>query len=491
MKLNKLLNGVPVLHVSGNRQVEIRGIACSSKKLMPRYLFAALKGLEKDGFDYVKEALTKGAAAILSERPKLPEIKKSWIQVYDSREALALCSANFYDHPSHKMKMVGITGTKGKTTITYLLEEIIRRAGGVPGVIGTVSYRWPSFHTEARMTTPEAPDMQCMMKDMAEHGTTHCLIEVSSHSLEQKRVWGISFDVAVFTNLSGEHLDYHHSMEDYFEAKKRLFSLNSKKRTAVVNEDDPWGKRLISELPMTTITFGLEPSALVRGERYRFNGSGIEAIVRYPGGQTAISSSLTGKYNLYNILAAFAIALALNIPPQAIQEGIASLRQIPGRFEKIDNRLGLQIYVDYAHTDNALKNLLEAVRDLKPSRILLIFGAGGDRDKSKRERMGEVAATYADWIFLTSDNPRSEDPLAIIQEIEKGILKAGAKKYTVMPDRREAIEKALTFGKKGDYILVVGKGHENYQILKNKTISFSDAEVIKNILKKLEPGQHG
>ena len=485
MTLRDVLKGVPVLVFHGDEAIEIEGIACSSKTVGPKFLFAALKGEHRDGFDFVGEAVAKGAAAVLTDKPRPAAITTPWIQVFDPREALALCSANFFNHPSQQMKVIGITGTKGKTTITFILESILKTAGFQPGVIGTISYRGPGFDLEADRTTPEAPDLQAMLKDMLDKGATHCLMEVSSHALSLKRVGGISFDVAAFTNLSGEHLDYHQNMEDYFAAKRKLFFLNSKKRTAVVNEDDPWGKRLIAELPMNTITFGLEPTALVRGERFKLNGAGLEALVKYPGGQILVVSSLTGKYNLYNILAAFGIALALNVPPQVIKDGIAALRQIPGRFEKIDNDLGFHIYVDYAHTDSALRSLLESARELKPSRIILVFGAGGDRDKAKRERMGEVAGLSADWIFVTSDNPRSEDPLDIIHEIEKGVIKTGSKKYSLVPDRAEAIEKALAFAKKGDYVLVAGKGHERYQILKDRIIPFKDGDVIRDILKKM------
>jgi UDP-N-acetylmuramoyl-L-alanyl-D-glutamate--2,6-diaminopimelate ligase len=485
MKIKNILKDVPLLSFQGEEKTDVQGITYSSKEIQPGFLFAALKGEKTDGHEFVREALRKGAVAVLSDRLKPPKLMTNWIQVFDTREALALCSANFYDHPSQKMKLVGITGTKGKTTITFVLEAILRRAGFAPGVIGTISYRGPDFELEAQRTTPEAPDLQKMLKDMVDRGVTHCLIEVSSHALDLKRVWGISFDVAVFTNLSGEHLDYHHTMEDYFAAKKKLFGLNSKKRTAVVNEDDPWGKKLIAELPMSTITFGLEPRVLVKGEKFRLNGLGIEAQVKFPGGQVTVTSPLSGKYNLYNILAAFAVALALNIPPQAIKDGIADLVTVPGRFEKIENSLGLDIYIDYAHTDAALKSLLESVRELKPSRILLVFGAGGDRDRSKRARMGEAAGLSADWIFLTSDNPRSEDPLAIIHEIEQGVLKTGTKKYSIVPDRRKAIEQALLFAKKGDAVLVAGKGHENYQVLKGKVVPFHDGKVIREILKKM------
>ncbi len=485
MKIKDILKDVPLLSFQGEEKTDIQGITYFSKDIQPGFLFAALKGEKTDGHEFVKEALRKGAAAVLSDRPKPPKLMTNWIQVFDTREALAFCSANFYAHPSQKMKLVGITGTKGKTTITFILEAILRKAGFAPGVIGTISYRGPDFELEAQRTTPEAPDLQKMLKDMLDRGATHCLMEVSSHALDLKRVWSISFDVAVFTNLSGEHLDYHHTMEDYFAAKKKLFSLNSKKRTAVVNEDDPWGKKLIAELPMSTITFGLEPHALVRGEKFRLNGLGIEALVKFPGGQATVISPLSGKHNLYNILAAFAVALALNIPPQVIKEGIADLVTVPGRFEKIENSLGLDIYVDYAHTDAALKSLLESVRELKPNRILLVFGAGGDRDRTKRARMGEAAGLSADWIFLTSDNPRSEDPLAIIHEIEQGVLKTGTKKYSIVPDRREAIEQALLFAKKGDAVLVAGKGHEHYQILKDRVVPFHDGRVIREILKKM------
>ena len=486
MILKDLLRGVPVLTVEGDEAAEILGLAYSSKDVRPGFLFAALKGARTDGFAFAAEADRGGAAAILSDRPRPDGLAAAWIRVFDPREALALCAANFYGQPSHKMKLVGITGTKGKTTTTFILEAILQKAGARTGVIGTISHRGPDFAFEAKRTTPEAPDLQRMLRDMLDQGATHCLMEVSSHSLDLKRVHGISFDVAVFTNLSGEHLDYHRTMEDYFAAKKKLFVLNSKKRIAVVNEDDPWGKRLIPELPMSTITFGLEPAALVRAERYRLNGTGIEALVRFPGGQMTIASTLSGKHNLYNLLAAFAVALGLGIPPGVIRDGIAALKQVPGRFEKVENDRGLNLFVDYAHTDSALRSLLETVKDLRPSRILLVFGCGGDRDRSKRERMGEVAGRFADWTFVTSDNPRSEDPMAIMREIEQGLIKSGTQKYSLVPDRREAIREALAFARKDDYVLFAGKGHESYQELADRVIPFNDGDVIREILASTE-----
>jgi UDP-N-acetylmuramoyl-L-alanyl-D-glutamate--2,6-diaminopimelate ligase len=477
-----LLEGVPGVRFNGNENQGIQGIAYSSKDVEPGFLFAALKGEKKDGFEFVDEALLNGAVAFLSEKPKPKNIEKTWLQASDAREALALCSANFYSQPSQKMKVVGITGTKGKTTITYLLEEILKKSHFLPAVIGTISYRGPRIKIPAERTTPEAPDLQKMLAEMLAQGVTHCLIEVSSHALDLKRVVGIGFDVALFSNLSGDHLDYHHSMERYFEAKKKLFFLNHKKRAAVINSDDPWGKELISELPSGVVTFGLEPDAVVRGENYKLTEKGIELSADYPAGKLLVTSPLLGKPNLYNILASIAVALALNIHVSAIKKGIASLQEVPGRFEKIENSRGLHIFVDYAHTDDALKNLLETARELSPRRIILIFGAGGDRDKTKRARMGEVAGNLSDLTILTSDNPRSEDPLDIISDIEKGIKKTGTKNYEIVPDRKEAIRHALSVGERGDYILVAGKGHENYQVIKDKIIPFKDADVIRSIL---------
>jgi UDP-N-acetylmuramoyl-L-alanyl-D-glutamate--2,6-diaminopimelate ligase len=482
MKLKYFLEGVPGVRYNGKEEQEIRGIAYSSKDVKPGFLFAALKGEKKDGFEFIEEALLNGAVSFLSEKPKPENFEKTWIQASDVREALALCSANLYSHPSQKMKVVGITGTKGKTTITYLLEEILKKSHFVPAVIGTISYRGPSIRISAERTTPEAPDLQRMMAEMLAQGVTHCLIEVSSHALDLRRVLGIGFDIALFSNLSGDHLDYHHTMENYFEAKKKLFFPGHKKRTAVINCDDSWGKKLISELPSGVVTYGLEPESQVRCENFKLTEKGIELTVKHPAGTLPLFSPLMGKPNLYNILASTAVALTLNIPVSAIKEGIASLQEVPGRFEKIKNSLGLHIFVDYAHTDDALKNLLETVRELNPKRIILIFGAGGDRDKTKRPRMGEVAGTLSDWTILTSDNPRSEDPLAIISDIEKGIKKTGTKNYEILPDRKEAIEHALFIGEKEDYILFAGKGHEDYQIIKDKIIPFKDADVIRGIL---------
>ncbi|MBE0460559.1 MAG: UDP-N-acetylmuramoyl-L-alanyl-D-glutamate--2,6-diaminopimelate ligase [Candidatus Aminicenantes bacterium] len=490
MKLKDLLKDVPFVRLSGNKNEDIQGISYSSKKVGPGYLFTALKGEKTDGHIFIQEALQNGAAGVLSEQERPENFPKIWIQVHDARNALALCSVNFYKHPSEKLKIVGITGTKGKTTISYVLEEIIRKAGLRPGIIGTISYRWQHKEIKAERTTPEASDLQGMLRKMADQGVTHCLMEVSSHSLELNRVTGIKFDVAIFSNLSGEHLDYHKSMGHYFEAKKKLFFSEKPGQIVIINADDPWGKRLLDELSSEAISYGLSRTATVYAENFSFKENGIQAVIKYPAGQMAISSPLIGKPNLYNILAAASAAFILNIPQKAILEGIKSLRGIPGRFEKIENPFGLHIFVDYAHTDDALKNLLETARELCKKRVILVFGAGGDRDKAKRPRMGEVAGSLSDWTILTSDNPRSEDPMAIISDIEKGMKKTGTKNYEILPDRKQAIKKALLLAKKGDYVLIAGKGHEGYQIIKNKVTPFNDAEIIREYLKEME-GQIG
>lgn len=492
MKIKRLIQDIPVVQFHGNLEEQVKGIAYSSRSVKSGFLFAALRGENKDGFHFIPEAIANGATIILSERPMPSEFDINWIQVQEGRKALALCSAQFFHHPSRHLKVVGITGTKGKTTISYLIEAILLAAGFSPGIIGTISYRGPGFDQTAKRTTPEAPDLQRLMKRLVQHKATHCVMEVSSHSLVLERVTGIDFDVAVFTNLSGEHLDYHQSMERYFEAKKKLFFLPGQTKTmAVINTDNPWGKKLMDDLPLSAITFGLETSALVRAEKFFLSEKGIDLAVRYPGGKMHLSSPLLGRPNLYNILAAVATSLVLKIPGTKIAAGITSLQGIPGRFEGIPNSLGMHIFVDYAHNDDALRMLLETAKELTKKKIILVFGAGGDRDKSKRSRMGEVAGRWADHAIITSDNPRSEDPVAIIAEIERGIKKTGNKQYEVIPDRKKAIGRALSMGQRGDYILVAGKGHENYQIIKDRIIHFSDAEVILEWLKKRRNTQIG
>ncbi len=486
MKLKQLLKVVRPLDLIGAEEIEITGLTSSSLEVKPGFLFAALKGKKHDGNSFVNEAVGRGALAVLSENVPPPEWPLSWVRVADAREALGLMAAEFYGHPSLEMKTIGITGTKGKTTVTYLLEAIIQNAGGKPAVIGTINYRGPGLFQEAQRTTPEAPELQRLLRTFLDNGATHAILEVSSHSLVMNRVLGVYFDVAMFTNLSPEHLDFHPTIEDYFEAKKKLFFLNKKKRTAIVNQDDPWGKKLITELPLATITYGFEPQALIRASQVSYSEKETHFIIDFPGGQVELTSPLLGQHNVYNLLASFAAGLVLNLDLTAMVQGITSVKKIPGRLEKVENNLGLKIFVDYAHTDTALANVLTTLRSFNPKRIILVFGCGGDRDRSKRERMGQVAGEMADIIFITSDNPRQEDPSAIMIEIEKGIRRTGVKKYYLEIDRREAIRQALRSTRQEDILLVAGKGHETYQEIKGEKFPFNDVETIRSLLDELE-----
>ncbi|MFQ6081726.1 MAG: UDP-N-acetylmuramoyl-L-alanyl-D-glutamate--2,6-diaminopimelate ligase [Candidatus Aminicenantia bacterium] len=483
MKLKELFSNIYGIDFTGDWEEEITGIAYSSKDVKPGFLFAALKGQRADGYLYVNEALEKGAKAILSEKPAPKNFSRSWIQVGDPRKVLALVSANFYRHPAEDLEVVGITGTNGKTTVGYILEKILSEAGFTPGVIGTITRRYSGKEAKAQMTTPEAPDLQRILREMKDQGVTHCLMEVSSHGLALDRVMGIDFKVGVFTNLSGDHLDYHQTMENYFSAKKRLFFPDKNEMKAVINIDDLWGRKLISEITIGFITYGVNSEADIQVKDYSLSEQGIQALVRTPVGELRISSSLLGKPNLYNILASIAVALIFNISLQKIEKAISRLSYIPGRFEKIPNNLGINVLVDFAHSDDSLKNLLETARQFKPNRLVLVFGAGGDRDKSKRPRMGEIAGKLSDLSIITSDNPRSEDPLQIIREIEAGIKKSSTENYSIIPDRKEAIFKAISLAEKGDWVIIAGKGHENYQILKDRTIYFDDREVAQQALK--------
>ena len=484
MKLKELFSNIYGINIIGDENEEIKGIAYHSKKVKEGYLFAALKGQQTDGNKYVIEAVNRGAKAILSEESPPSNFPITWIKVEEPRKVLALISSKFYGFPSKKINVIGITGTNGKTSITYILENIFLSAGFSPGIIGTINYRYYEKEYSSSLTTPEAPDLQRILKEMRDNGVSYCFMEVSSHSLKLDRVLGIDFKAGVFTNLSGDHLDFHQNMEEYYQAKKRLFLPDNNNMKAIINIDDPWGERLRKEISIGFVSYGFRAEADIKVEKYRLSEKGIEALINTPQGDIEIYSTLLGKPYLYNILASIGVSLIFNVPIEKIKEGVSNIKQIPGRMEKIENKLGINVIVDYAHSDDSLKNLLETVNQIKKGKVILVFGAGGDRDRSKRPRMGAVAGKLSDFSIITSDNPRSEDPIKIIEEIEEGFKKAGGKNYMVIPDREEAIRKAIYIAKKNDWVLIAGKGHENYQIIKDRIIPFNDKEVALRFLKE-------
>jgi UDP-N-acetylmuramoyl-L-alanyl-D-glutamate--2,6-diaminopimelate ligase len=496
VRLAELLKELDVVQVNGDTAVDIAGVCYDSRTCGPSSLFVAVPGLKVDGHDYIHQALGLGARAVVLEesRPVPPNI--TVVRVSDSRRALGILGRNFYGNPSRDLCIVGITGTSGKTTITYLLESIFSAAGLKAGVLGTVNYRFGGKTMPAPNTTPESLELQRILREMADAGVRNVMMEVSSHSLELRRVDDCEFDIGIFTNLSQEHLDYHSTMEDYFLAKKRFFDTlldgrkDGRRYRMIVNADDPWGERLLREVPGKVLTFAVGTTADISAGKASFSMDGIEAELKTPGGEFSIRSALIGRFNLSNILAAAAAAWALDVPAQHIQAGIENLRAIPGRLEKVAGPGGPSVFVDYAHKEAALRGVLENLSPFKKGKLITVFGCGGDRDRQKRPLMGKAAVTFSDLTILTSDNPRSEEPMEIIRERERGInsgvarklengdlSSAGEKAYLVVPDRRAAIKLAIGIAGNDDMVLIAGKGHETYQIIGSRTVPFDDRTV--------------
>jgi UDP-N-acetylmuramoyl-L-alanyl-D-glutamate--2,6-diaminopimelate ligase len=486
MKLGELLGGLPVLHVGADAASEILSVAYKSGEVRPGTLFFAIQGEKADGHAYIPQALERGAVAVASERSAPLGLAHRWIQVHAIRRALAEASRAIFGHPEEHLKLIGITGTNGKTTISYLVESILQAAGIRCGVFGTIEYRMGGKTLTATNTTPESLDLVSYFDELVKAGGKAAVMEVSSHSLAQERVWGFHFAVAVFTNLTQDHLDYHKDLEHYFQAKRRLFEgLGAPPPDwAVINTDDPWGVRLL-ELPYTNcLTYGLNGHAQVMPRQIGSTAWETEASIVTPAGELRISSPLVGRANLANILAAISTGVAMGVPGAKIEEGIANLKAVPGRFERIDEGQPFLVIVDYAHTDDALKNVLKTARELTSHRLIVLFGCGGERDRTKRPRMGEVAGSLADFVVLTSDNPRSEDPLLILADAMVGLQRTG-KPYVAEVGRGIAIHKALAEAREGDVVVLAGKGHETYQILKDGKIDFDDREVARRVLREM------
>jgi UDP-N-acetylmuramoyl-L-alanyl-D-glutamate--2,6-diaminopimelate ligase len=475
--LRDLLATLPAAEVEGEPGVPIAGVTYRSEDVRPGWLFFCVPGTRVDGHDFAEAASAAGAAAVVAERRVDASVTQ--IVVPSVREAMGPVAAAFYGRPASDMRMVGITGTAGKTTSTFLLERVFRAAGLVPGVIGTTGVRVDGVKEAYDRTTPEAPDLQRYLAGMRDRGVGAVAMEVSSHGLHQHRVGGIRFDCAVFTNLSQDHLDYHASMEEYFETKARLFTPTMADRGAV-NLDSPEGRRLVDG-PIPVVTFGLHPEADVRAESVELGPDGLR--LRAEG--IELRSSLLGAANVSNCLAVLAVARQLGIGPEVAGRGIADLDAVPGRMEGVDAGQPFRVVVDYAHKPGGLENALHSARPLaRDGRVICVIGCGGDRDRGKRPVMGEVATRLADLTVLTSDNPRSEDPMAIIGEIEPGARRGGGA-YRVEPDRREAIRFALQAARPGDAVIIAGKGDETGQEFSDRTVPFDDRIVAREELHAL------
>ncbi|NOT25378.1 MAG: UDP-N-acetylmuramoyl-L-alanyl-D-glutamate--2,6-diaminopimelate ligase [Acidobacteria bacterium] len=461
------------------------GVTHDSRRVQVGSVFVALRGLKSDGVEFAPQAIAAGAAAIIAERPSAVAADVPWMVVKDARLALALLAAEFFEHPSHSMRVVGITGTNGKTTTGYLLNSIFEAAGHRCGLMGTVVYRVGAREVSATRTTPEAPELQALMKQMVDGGCTACVMEVSSHALSLRRADGIRFAAGVFTNLTRDHLDFHADMEDYFAAKRRLFEMLPAGAPAAINMDDPRGAAVV-EAASRPVTYAVNRPADVTSGPLSLSLEGVAFDARTPDGMVRVRSPLVGKPNAYNILAAVSVATALGLATEAIEDGISRLEGVPGRFERASSRTDdITVVVDYAHTDDALRNLLETARPLAARRLITVFGAGGERDRTKRPLMGMVAARLSDVVVITSDNPRNEDPNRIIEEVNRGAQpetrQSGASVLT-MVDRRKAILHAIDQALSGDVVLVAGKGHEKVQEIAGEALPFDDVAVAREAL---------
>jgi UDP-N-acetylmuramoyl-L-alanyl-D-glutamate--2,6-diaminopimelate ligase len=462
----------------------VTGLEYDSRKVAPGNLFFAFPGSRVDGRRFAQAALEKGALAAVSELPPLEGLEARWIEVEHGRRALATAARAFYRRPDERLRLTAITGTNGKTTTCYLVDSILRAAGFVTGMIGTIEYHVAGKVLPAVNTTPESLDLLRLLDELEQAGGRCATMEVSSHALELGRVYGLDFHTAAFSNLTRDHLDFHRTMEAYFAAKQRLFDGAGGKppRRAVVNWDDEHGRRLRIDSATELYRYGFSADADLRPRHVSSGFQGLKFDVQFGKLRFPVQSPLIGKINVYNILAACGVGLSYGLAPEVVARGVAQCRSVPGRFERVDMGQPFVVAVDYAHTDDALKNAIAVARTLNPKRVITLFGCGGDRDRDKRPLMGQAAAEASDFVILTSDNPRSEDPLAIMNDALVGIRRTDTR-HVVEPDRATAIARALKEAREGDVVLLAGKGHETYQILKDGKIHFDDREVAREVLK--------
>ena len=486
MKLSTLLAVIKPLSVGGSGDPDIKGLAYDSRKIKPGFVFFALQGQNQDGRQFIKDAVARGAVAVVSDQvAPVSHGTAIIIRVSDPRQAMAALAAAFYNNPSASLQVVGITGTNGKTTVAFMVRDIFADNGRRTGLIGTVAYEIGDRVIPAGRTTPESVDLQNMLAQMVHVGCQSAVMEVSSHALIQKRVGGIDFDVVVFTNLTHDHLDYHVTMENYFQAKALLFRSLSrcrKKPVAVVNLDDPYGRELVRDVPLEAdlITYATGQEAAVRAVNLQITSAGSVFDVRSPWGEAQVKLKLLGHYNVSNALAALAAAGGAGMPLARAARVVSQMIAVPGRLEEISIVGGFQVFVDYAHTEDALHNVLSTLRAITSGKLIVVFGCGGNRDRKKRPLMGAVATCLADYVLLTSDNPRKENPIEIISQIRAGCKHSD--NVEIVEDRHEAIVRALSLAETGDVVLIAGKGHENYQEFTNTVIPFDDRQVVRECL---------
>jgi UDP-N-acetylmuramoyl-L-alanyl-D-glutamate--2,6-diaminopimelate ligase len=479
----------------GDLQKEVTGVAYDSRRVQPGNLFVAVEGFAVSGTTFVHEAVDRGARAIVSVEAVQGSVVGAqgvvWVRTRQPRHLLAIVANRFFDDPSSAVKLVGVTGTNGKTTVTWLIRSMLEAAGERSGLIGTIRHFDGQEWVKAANTTPESPDIVQMLSKMRSLGIKHCVAEVSSHALALERVTGLSFQVGVFTNLTQDHLDFHKNMEEYKQAKLGLFRMLKPQDWAVCNADDPAGAEFKTATKAQTVGYRMDEPGVggqgsgvgVRNLKLTEKGTAFELVL--PDTQVSILSSLVGRHNVYNIMAAAGACWCLGIPVQALAEGVRRLKVVPGRLERIDNKAGLTVFVDYAHSPDALANLIAAARTLLAAKgdtehkVIVVFGCGGNRDKGKRPKMGRIASDMADRVIITSDNPRDEDPDTIIEEIVAGVMKEN---YEVQPNRYDAIKRALFIASKGDIVLIAGKGHEDYQIIGKERRHFDDRETVRAVL---------
>ena len=486
MKLSRLVRSIPGAAIEGSAAVDVSALAYDSRRAKPGSLFFALPGANADGSQYAEEAGRRGAVAMVCERGARAARGLAVVRVDNARRAMADVAAEFHGHPSRKLKVVGVTGTNGKTTTTFMVRDILRGAGISCGLIGTIHYEFGGRLIAAARTTPESLDLQQMLDESVQAGCGAVAMEVSSQGLAADRLLNTRFAVGVFTNLTADHLDFHKTMEAYFAAKKRLFEslvADGGQAPAVVNLDDAHGARLAADpaLAGQILTYGLHPGAAVRAVDVRFTGTGSSFGVRTPWGESGVEIPLAGRFNVSNALAAMAACGALGTPLDSMVQAFAGMGPVPGRLERIDDPRGTRhIFVDYAHTEDALRNVLQTLRETAEGRLLCVFGCGGNRDRAKRPRMGAAVAEMADHSFVTSDNPRGENPGAILEDILAGM--DSGKPRTVESDRAAAIRAALRESRDGDTLVVAGKGHETYQEVGGRMTHFDDREVLRSLL---------